>query len=630
MLVFSLFLATPAHAATTSHQIKINVFDSTSLTTIMEACDEIKQDQLQNHTYTNESYENLMEKCEAGQETLDCLETANDASECNDPDEEIGDIEDAINELETAPDPDPDSTNPTPTDRNIPTAPNTGITFTIFGKTITIPTVPFVLLTIATVAAIIGACLVIKYKRTNRSSDANTTTRDRSERCGKESILYQSISTLSVIAIFGILIFALASTNADPILNTNDEPTSIATISNVIINVDKKNETSDPIEKTATITTVVTTENATGYTMTAKLGNDSDTSNVISANIIIELNAEELTATATEIYSSDDDTSPDTENHHLVLNIPTTIPTGTYGFSIIYETEDNELPIVPSPLSCAPNGYYNGSTWIPYNGIDHGHIGTMQSKTSSSFASWNIGDYATVSDIRNDQDYVICKLADGHVWMLNNLKLGSTTGTTLLTPANTNITSNWALPQLVVSGAAFVTPYAYGPVPGATDNIADNTFYGYLYNWCAATAGGTASGGSNTCTEPGAHTEDATGDICPINWRLPTSEEETSEFAWLNAKMDDPSASSPSISNYYQNWQFSGPFRGVRSGVYDPNFGRWDLQGATGAGFWWSSSPYSSGDFPYRAFGWSVGSSSASPSAAFRVYGFAIRCILKY
>jgi hypothetical protein len=52
---------------------------------------------------------------------------------------------------------------------------------------------------------------------------------------------------------------------------------------------------------------------------------------------------------------------------------------------------------------------------------------------------------ATPADYRT---YRIAKLADNKCWMLDNLKLGSTTGTTTLTPSDSNITSNFTLPQV--------------------------------------------------------------------------------------------------------------------------------------------------------------------------------------
>jgi len=288
----------------------------------------------------------------------------------------------------------------------------------------------------------------------------------------------------------------------------------------------------------------------------------------------------------------------------------------TYRTTVLYTLTGINIP---SPFSCAPNGYYNGSTWTQYNGVDHGHIGIMQNVTSANTADWNIGDYATVTDIRNDQDYVICKLADENIWMLNNLKLGSTTEDTLLTPADTNITSNWNLPQLVTSGfAGNDVPKAYGPIPGSTDNIADETFYGFLYNWCAATAGGTASGGSNTCTAYSVMPDDATGDICPANWRLPTGGP-TGEFAWLYAKMDNPSATSPSTDTVYiygLNWRFTGPWRGVGAGRH--NGSSFYMQG--GSSTWWSSSHYP---------GYSTSVYVFLDGYYHRGFGFSVRCLVK-
>jgi hypothetical protein len=68
----------------------------------------------------------------------------------------------------------------------------------------------------------------------------------------------------------------------------------------------------------------------------------------------------------------------------------------------------------------------------------------------------------TLTDSRNDQDYLVGKLADGNCWMLNNLKLGSLTEDMSLTPADTNITANWTLPQIDNSASdRYDTPHTY-------------------------------------------------------------------------------------------------------------------------------------------------------------------------
>ena len=222
----------------------------------------------------------------------------------------------------------------------------------------------------------------------------------------------------------------------------------------------------------------------------------------------------------------------------------------------------------------------------------------------------------TVTDNRGGttQTYRIAKLADNNCWMLDNLKLGSTTSTTTLTPSDTNITSNFTLPQVQTTGSAsYDSPGAYGPVPGDTGSGATN--YGYLYNWPATTAGETRT--SIT-------TGNAANSICAKGWRLPTGGN-TGEFAMLNAKMNNPAATSPSTSGgtgYYQNWHYTGQFKGVF------------------AGYWW-------GGFYDQGGGGNLWSSSANPdwsdyasyadfnadyfypgSNSLRFGGYGVRCLL--
>jgi uncharacterized protein (TIGR02145 family) len=214
--------------------------------------------------------------------------------------------------------------------------------------------------------------------------------------------------------------------------------------------------------------------------------------------------------------------------------------------------------------------------------------------------------------------------------MLDNLKLGSTTGTTTLTPTDSNISSNFILPQVQTGGSAsYDTPTVSGPVPGDTGTGATN--YGYLYNWSAATAGESRT----------THTEadgDAPYSICPANWRLPAGGYEmnepwyplpTNEFNTLNANMAGfASGSDPAYldnygySSYYQGWQHNGPFKG------------------TFAGYWWGSF-YGQGSYGYlwsrSAFpGWS-GRAFAAYFGADGVYpdydnnrddGLGVRCLL--
>ena len=250
---------------------------------------------------------------------------------------------------------------------------------------------------------------------------------------------------------------------------------------------------------------------------------------------------------------------------------------------------------------------------------------TMQTLTPtncSSLATFTGSNTEAIVDLTDSRGgttrtYQVAKLADGNCWMLNNLKLGSVSSTTTLTPADSNVASNFTLPQLVTSGSTSSDiKGAYGPVPGDTGT--GDTNYGYLYNWPAATAG-------ESTTSHDQNAGNAPNSICPANWRLPTGSA-TGEFAMLNAKMNNPSATSPSTSNgtgYYENWQYTGPFRGVLAGLWNSSF---SSQGSFG--YAWSSSAYpSNANFAFNA---AFNASYVYPgsSVSSRSLGFGVRCLL--
>ena len=122
----------------------------------------------------------------------------------------------------------------------------------------------------------------------------------------------------------------------------------------------------------------------------------------------------------------------------------------------------------------------------------------------------------SVYDNRDGHTYTVQQLLDGNCWMIENLDLGRTTLTTDLTSANTNISStitsstfnSWYAPNSSQSDGQFSYDNNGDPVAGIT--------LGTYYNYYAATAGANL-GESNT--------DDATQDICPAGWRLPTGGE---------------------------------------------------------------------------------------------------------
>ncbi len=277
-------------------------------------------------------------------------------------------------------------------------------------------------------------------------------------------------------------------------------------------------------------------------------------------------------------------------------------------------------------LAATSNQFAGKSFFITESsGIEEGECGgsTMQAFTPSqcsaltAYTGSNEEAVITLTDPRGTpQTYQVAKLADDNCWMIDNLKLGSTTSTITLTPSDSNVASNFTLPQLTTSGATdYDNPGAYGSVPGDTGSGTTN--YGYLYNWSAATAG------ESRATKP-AGSGNASHDICPANWRLPTGGN-TGEFAWLNAKMNNPSASAPSTSGgsgFYQNWHNIGPFKGVFSGSW---YGSFYDQGSNG--YFWSSSAHASNANHAHSANF-IATYVYSNNSDVRNIGFGVRCLL--
>ena len=224
----------------------------------------------------------------------------------------------------------------------------------------------------------------------------------------------------------------------------------------------------------------------------------------------------------------------------------------------------------------------------------------------------------TVTDNRDDttRNYEIAKLADNKCWMLTNLKLGKTSGTTTLTPANTNIATNFTLPQLITTGASsFDSPQAIGPVTGDTGTGATN--YGYLYNWPAATAG-------ETRTTMPAGSGNAPYSICPKNWRLPVGGAYNSgigEFADLDRAFGGNGMEQYNGEPNIAKWNYTGPLKGALSGYWSGGFA-----GQSSWGNLWSSSANpGSSNYAFYAY---FGPSGVGPGHFDRDYGFAVRCLL--
>ena len=111
----------------------------------------------------------------------------------------------------------------------------------------------------------------------------------------------------------------------------------------------------------------------------------------------------------------------------------------------------------------------------------------------------------TLVDTRDNSSQTVRKLADGRCWMTDNLRLINKT----ISSTDSN------LPP----GETYAVPASDDTSFGYTNDVSsaylDSTYGGY-YSFYAATAG---KGGTSLASG------NATGDICPKGWRLPTSDD---------------------------------------------------------------------------------------------------------
>ena len=199
---------------------------------------------------------------------------------------------------------------------------------------------------------------------------------------------------------------------------------------------------------------------------------------------------------------------------------------------------------------------------------------TMQTFTNALCQTLASSANYTVKDARDDNEYTVRYINDA-CWMTQNLRLA---GGTTLTTSDSNVTRDYTLPTTPLDGSS-----ASYTAPQTT--ISSNTSYGGYYNYCAASAG-------TVCSQTQMN---ATQDICPKGWRLPTLSE-------MNGIRSYTSAFSP-----------------VLSGRYDDG----TLVVTGSGGFWWSATAYTSSRQYYLGYT----GSSLGTSSYYKNNGFSVRCI---
>ncbi|MBQ6410093.1 hypothetical protein IJI18_02445 [Candidatus Saccharibacteria bacterium] len=221
----------------------------------------------------------------------------------------------------------------------------------------------------------------------------------------------------------------------------------------------------------------------------------------------------------------------------------------------------------------------------------------MQEMTPTIVTNTTNGTSKTLTDTRDSKTYSVRKIGDD-IWMTRNLDIGcsgtgSTYGTSISQKTIDSLTSN--------TNSSYSTPTALLTNASSSTETADlsngrmqcDATYGGYYNYAAASAG-TIVGASPT--------GDATADICPRGWQLPT-------YARINSIINtigsSPSSFSPVIGSRYRY--------GSKS----------DYEGISG--LWWGST-YRNGGYNYMLYKNSVLSNSITTG---RALGLNIRCVAK-
>ena len=262
----------------------------------------------------------------------------------------------------------------------------------------------------------------------------------------------------------------------------------------------------------------------------------------------------------TALITTESPTEADTYNLTFGTKVDTSLPSGTYSNDVV-------VSVVTNPA------------YVP----TISEVADMQDVTAEICAASADGETATLIDARDGSDYTVAKI-NGACWMTQNLRLS---GERTLTSADSNVTRDWKFPNNSLRyGDTNYIGHSYTEAGSViSDDPEHATEYGGYYNYCAASAG-------TVCSQPQAN---ATQDICPKGWRLPTRSE-------MNGITSNGSVFSPVYSGYYNSGSL------FDTGSY---------------GFWWSATAYP-GDYQYYLYYYS---DSLRIDTTLKPNGFSVRCI---
>ncbi|MBR3365520.1 InlB B-repeat-containing protein [Candidatus Saccharibacteria bacterium] len=281
---------------------------------------------------------------------------------------------------------------------------------------------------------------------------------------------------------------------------------------------------------------------------------------------------------------------------------------------------------------------------------------TFNSTTSKITAP--AGSVIALKDQRDNNVYTVARLADGNCWMIENLRLeaentvGNNQYDTSVTneslsqgyggvfagldsTENANFDSvTIATPNRLYNGTNITGSYPRYRFPRYNNNNTNTNLtasyngegsstyyswysYGNYYTWAAAMVNTTyyssATGVSGS--------ESANTSICPTNWTLPTSGNNTTDFDILFQSYQGDTSTSEAMSKRFRSF----PNNFLNSGIfYDSSAGS---RGSIG--YYWSKSAYNDGISYYLTMSFTNLRSSASNSQNNnKFFGYSVRCLI--
>ena len=237
-----------------------------------------------------------------------------------------------------------------------------------------------------------------------------------------------------------------------------------------------------------------------------------------------------------------------------------------------------------------------------------------------------IGTTMILKDKRDNEEYKVAKLADGNLWMLDNLRLDLTevplkdleydtnatyyNGLTYLKNGNGNTSRGQANEAVTAEPDTASNYFTTGHIEARYKDVEQTTpngtsKAGVYYNFCAASAG-------SYCYPSGYGEGNATSDICPDNWHLPSSSRDGTSKDFLNLRLaynNDATAIRAALNDSHSGviWSWS-------SSTNYPPYNDYS------SSYIWSSTRETSTsmDYYYGSFGGTA-----------REYGMSVRCIAR-